>query len=212
MKAQRFSIHPENPQRRLGSQAAKLLKKGGVIVYPTDSYYALGCMMGNAKGVSRIRLIRNISVDHHLTIAIKDLSEISSYAMLGNSDFRFLKSCMPGPFTFIMRATKQVPVRLAHPKKKTIGLRNIDSKVVSMLLEELDEPLITSSFDLGGEGVAPYEDMDEIYERAKGLVDLVVDSGPCPNQPTTVIDMTENPYALMREGAGKNPSLMEKSA
>jgi len=209
MKAQGLKVHPDNPQLRLVRQAAETVRKGGVILYPTDSYYALGCAIGDAKAVERIRSIRDIPPDHHLTLGIKDLSDISSYAMLGNSDFRFIKSCMPGPFTFIMRATKQVPERLSHPKRKTIGVRCIDSKVVAMLLAELSEPLITSTFGadpLAGSGV------DEIMGRAEGLVDVMVDSGPCANEPTTVVDMTQMPYKLVRQGAGRSPALLEEES
>ena len=210
MKAERLKLHPDNPPARLVRKVAEKLRSGGVILYPTDSYYALGCVIGNAKGVERIRTIRSIPQDHHLTLAIKDLSEISSYAMLGNSDFRFIKSCMPGPFTFVMRATKQIPQRLSHPRRKTIGVRNIGHKVVSMLLEELDEPLITCSFSL--EDGPAMVDTEALFERGRDLADLVIDSGSCPNEPTTVIDMTETPYVLVREGAGTSPALLELSA
>jgi len=209
MRGQGLKVKPDSPQRRLGGQVAETIRRGGVILYPTDSYYALGCAIGDAKAVERIRAIRDIPPDHHLTLGIKDLSDISSYAMLGNSDFRFIKSCMPGPFTFIMRATKQVPERLSHPKRKTIGVRCIDSKVVAMLLEELREPLITSTF---GADEPDAEGVDEIMARAEGLVDIMVDSGPCANEPTTVVDMTQTPYSLVRQGAGRSPALLEEES
>lgn len=211
MKAQRLKVHPGNPQARLLRQAAQCVTDGGVIAYPTDSHYALGCAISNTEGVRRIRAIRQTGDRHHFALAVRDLSGLGDYAMLGNTDFRFLKSCIPGPFTFVMRATKLVPGQLAHPRKKTVGIRNVGGKVVPALLDGLGGPLITSTLCLGADAPA-VADVGDVFEEVRALVDIVLDSGPCPGEPTTVIDMTQTPYALLRAGAGRSPALLEESA
>lgn len=211
MKAQVLKVHPDNPQLRLVRQAAECVTGGGVIVYPTDSHYALGCAISNTQGVERIRSIRQTGSDHHFALAVRDLSGLGEYAMLGNPDYRFLKSCIPGPFTFVMRATKLVPGRLAHPRRKTVGIRSIGNRAVPMLLDELSAPLITATLCLGADG-GPVDDVGGALDGIRPLVDLVLDSGPCPGEPTTVIDMTETPYVLVRAGAGRSPALLEESA
>jgi tRNA threonylcarbamoyl adenosine modification protein (Sua5/YciO/YrdC/YwlC family) len=198
---QLFTIHQENPQPRLIKQAAELVRKGAVIVYPTDSGYALGCHLGDKDAVMRIRKIRGVDDKHHMTLVCRDLSEISHYAKVDNVQFRMLKSNTPGSYTFILDATKEVPRRLQHPKRNTIGLRIPDHPVALALLEELGEPLLSSSLILPGEEMTMH-DAEEINEVLANQVDLVIDGGPVGLEPTTVIDLSSPTPILVRRGKG----------
>lgn len=199
--AQTLSLHPDNPQERLIKEAVRLLRKGGVMVYPTDSCYALGCMIGNKEGMERIRLIRGVDDRHHFTLVCKDLSEIAKYARVDNKQYRILKAATPGGYTFILEATREVPRRLQHPKRSTIGLRVPDNNVVAMLLEELGEPILSVTLQLPGDEY-PLNDPDEISERLGNRVDVILESGFCSLTPTTVIDLHVDPPELIRAGAG----------
>ena len=198
--AQFFAIHPENPQERLVKQAAEIVRQGGVIVYPTDSCYALGCQMGNKEAMERILAIRKIGLKHHLTLMCADLSELGTYAKVDNSQFRQLKAATPGAYTFILPATKEVPNRTLHPKRKTIGLRVPDNKIALALLAELGEPMLSCTLMLPEE-TEPQTDPYEIRNLLEHAVDLIIDGGWCGTEPTTVIDMT-NGTELIRQGAG----------
>ena len=198
--AQFFAIHPENPQERLVKQAAEIVRQGGVIVYPTDSCYALGCQMGNKEAMERILAIRQIDLRHHLTLMCADLSELGTYAKVDNSQFRQLKAATPGAYTFILPATKEVPNRTLHPKRKTIGLRVPDNKITLALLAELGEPMLSCTLMLPEE-TEPQTDPYEIRNLLEHAVDLIIDGGWCGTEPTTVIDMT-NGTELIRQGAG----------
>ena len=198
--AQFFAIHPENPQERLVKQAAEIVRQGGVIVYPTDSCYALGCQMGNKEAMERILTIRQIDLKHHLTLMCADLSELGTYAKVDNSQFRQLKAATPGAYTFILPATKEVPNRTLHPKRKTIGLRVPDNKIALALLAELGEPMLSCTLMLPEE-TEPQTDPYEIRNLLEHAVDLIIDGGWCGTEPTTVIDMT-NGTELIRQGAG----------
>lgn len=199
--SQFFTIHADNPQARLIKQAADLIRKGGVIVYPTDSGYALGCHLGDKDAVARIRKIRNVDDKHHMTLVCRDLSEISHYARVDNVQFRLLKNNTPGSYTFILDATKEVPRRLQHPKRNTVGLRIPDHPVALALLQELGEPLLSSSLILPGEEMAMH-DAEAISELLANQVDLVIDGGPVGLEPTTVIDLTSATPILVRRGKG----------
>ena len=198
--AQFFAIHPENPQERLVKQAAEIVRQGGVIVYPTDSCYALGCQMGNKEAMERILAIRKIDLKHHLTLMCADLSELGTYAKVDNSQFRQLKAATPGAYTFILPATKEVPNRTLHPKRKTIGLRVPDNKIALALLAELGEPILSCTLMLPEE-TEPQTDPYEIRNLLEHAVDLIIDGGWCGTEPTTVIDMTDG-TELIRQGAG----------
>jgi tRNA threonylcarbamoyl adenosine modification protein (Sua5/YciO/YrdC/YwlC family) len=199
--SQFFVIHSNNPQARLIKQAAELVRKGSVIVYPTDSGYALGCHLGDKDALMRIRKIRDVDEKHHLTLVCRDLSEISHYARLDNTQFRLLKSNTPGSYTFILDATKEVPKRLIHPKRSTIGLRIPEHPVALALLAELGEPLLSSSLILPGADMAMH-DAEEINELLSAQVDLVIDGGPVGLEPTTVIDLSGESPVLIRRGKG----------
>jgi tRNA threonylcarbamoyl adenosine modification protein (Sua5/YciO/YrdC/YwlC family) len=199
--SQFFIIHSDNPQARLIKQAAELVRKGSVIVYPTDSGYALGCHLGDKDAVARIRKIRGVDDKHHMTLVCRDLSEIAHYARVDNVQFRLLKSNTPGSYTFILEATKEVPKRLQHPKRSTIGLRIPDHPVALALLQELGEPLLSSSLILPGEEMTMH-DAEEISEVLANQVDLVIDGGPVGLEPTTVIDLTGEVALLVRRGKG----------
>jgi tRNA threonylcarbamoyl adenosine modification protein (Sua5/YciO/YrdC/YwlC family) len=199
--AQFFTVHLDNPQPRLIKQAAELVRKGGVIVYPTDSGYALGCHLGDKDAVARIRKIRAVDDKHHMTLVCRDLSEIAHYSRVDNVQFRLLKSNTPGSYTFILDATKEVPKRLQHPKRNTIGLRIPDHPVALALLEELGEPLLSSSLIMPGEEMTMF-DAEEIRELLDHQVDLVIDGGPVGLEPTTVIDLTGSAPLLVRRGKG----------
>ncbi len=199
--AQFFSIHPDNPQLRLIRQAAEIVRNGGIIVYPTDSFYALGCRLGDKTAVERIRAIRQVGPGHHFALVCRDLAEIAVYARVDNQQFRLLKSTTPGSYTFILEATREVPRRLQHPRRKTIGLRVPDHKVVRALLAELAEPLLSSTLLLPGEE-EPLNDAYEIRQRLEHQVDLVIDGGPCGIEPTTVVNLTGGMPAVTRPGKG----------
>jgi tRNA threonylcarbamoyl adenosine modification protein (Sua5/YciO/YrdC/YwlC family) len=200
--SQFFSVHPTHPQRRLLGQAAEILRSGGVVVYPTDSTYALGCRIGEKEALERIRAIRTLDPLHHFTLVCRDLSELSNYARVDNASFRTLKRYTPGPFTFLLRASREVPRRLVHPKRRTIGLRVPDHVVARALLAELGEPLMSTSLILPGESV-PLSDPGEIRERLERQVDLVIDGGAGGLVPTTVVDLTEPLPVVVRQGLGR---------
>jgi tRNA threonylcarbamoyl adenosine modification protein (Sua5/YciO/YrdC/YwlC family) len=199
--SQFFVVHSANPQPRLIKQIADLVRGGAVIVYPTDSGYALGCHLGDKDAVARIRQIRGVDDKHHMTLVCRDLSEIAHYSRVDNVQFRLLKSNTPGSYTFILDATKEVPKRLQHPKRNTIGLRIPDHPVALALLEELGEPLLSSSLIMPGEEEIMH-DAEEIKERLSRQVDLVIDGGPVGLEPTTVIDLTGSAPVLIRKGKG----------
>lgn len=199
--AQYFVIHPANPQRRLLHQAAEILRSGGLIVYPTDSCYALGCQIGNKAAQERIRAIRQVGPQHHFTLVCRDLSEIAHYARVDNSQYRMLKSTTPGSYTFILQATREVPRRLQNPRRNTIGLRVPDHAVVQALLSELGEPLLSSTLLLPGDEL-PLNDASLIRERLEHDVELVLDGGPCGIEPTTVVDLTDAVPVVSRVGKG----------
>lgn len=199
--AQFFQIHAENPQHRLIVQAADIIRKGGLVVYPTDSAYALGCHIGDKDALERIRTLRKLDKNHNFTLMCRDLSEIATYARVDNQAYRLLKNHTPGAYTFILEATADVPRRLMHPKRKTIGLRVPDNPIALALLEELGEPLMTSSLLLPGEAF-PMTDPYEIRDTLEHFVELVIDGGYCGLDPTTVIDLTGQIPELVRQGKG----------
>ncbi len=200
--AQFFSVHPEQPQPRLIRHAAELLREGGVLVIPTDSTYALAVRAGDADALERIRRIRRVDERHHLTLMCRDLSEIARYARVDNAQYRLLKSATPGSYTFILEGTKELPRRVLHPKRKTIGLRIPQHPVVQALLAELDEPVLTSTMILPGEE-EPLTEPDEIRSRLEREVDLVIDAGPCGAEMTTVVDLSGGTPKLVRVGKGE---------
>ena len=199
--AQYFFIHPQNPQPRLIRQVVQIVNEGGVIVYPTDSCYALGCRIGDKDAMARIRAIRGIGEQHYFTLVCRDLSSISHYAQVDNRQYRLLKSSTPGSYTFVLKATREVPKRLQHPKRNTIGIRVPDNAVAQHILDELKEPLLSSSLLLPGEEL-PMNDAELIRERLENQVDLVIDGGSCGIEMTTVVDLTEDPPVLLRRGQG----------
>ena len=199
--SQFFSVHPEHPQPRLMKQAADIVRSGGLIIFPTDSAYALGGQMGNADLLARIRRIRDVDDRHHFTLMCSDLSEIGTYARVDNTQYRLLKATTPGTYTFILEGTRELPRRLMHPKRKTIGLRVPDHPVVAALLAELGEPLLTSTLLLPGEDL-PLTDADDIRERLGKQVDLVIEAGFCGPEATSVIDLTSGSPELIRAGKG----------
>ena len=199
--SQYFQIHPVNPQARLVHQAVEILRNDGLLVYPTDSSYALGCRVGDKRGMDRIRRIRQLDKKHNFTLMCRDLSEISSYARVDNSNYRLMKSLTPGAYTFILRATHEVPRRLQHPKRKTIGIRIPDHPVAQALLEELGEPMMSSTLILPGADM-PETDAHDIRERLEHDVDLVIDGDNCGVEPTTVIDLVDGVPEIVREGRG----------
>ena len=198
--AQFFAIHPENPQDRLIKQAVQIIKQGGVVVLPTDSCYALGCALGDKNAMERILSIRKIDLKHHLTLLCADLSDLGTYAKVDNSQFRQLKAATPGSYTFILQATKEVPNRTLHPKRKTIGLRVPDNTITRALLTELGEPMLSCTLMLP-ENNEPFIDPYEIRDCLEHAVDLIIDGGWCGMEPTTVIDMTDG-TKLIRQGKG----------
>jgi tRNA threonylcarbamoyl adenosine modification protein (Sua5/YciO/YrdC/YwlC family) len=205
--AQFFGIHPENPQPRLIRRAVDIILQGGVIVYPTDSSYALGCQIGEKSAMERIRRIREVDERHNFTLVCRDLSEITTYTKIDNQAFRLLKTLTPGPYTFIFQGTKQVPRRLMHPKRKTIGIRIPDNVICRGLLAALDQPILSTTLILPGEEM-PLTDPYEMRERLDPHVDLVIDGGFCGFEATTVVDMTQDSPQLIRVGKG-DPSLFE---
>lgn len=203
--AQLFEIYPDNPQPRLLKQAAVLLQKGAVLAVPTDSSYALVCQLDDKSAVDRLRRIRQVDDKHHLTLLCRDLSELANYARVDNRQYRLLKAATPGPYTFILEASKEVPRRLSHPSRKTIGLRVPDRKGLQMLLDIHGAPLLATTLIPPGE-TEPLNDAADIRERFEKLIDGIVDAGACPLQPTTVIDLTPmdggGDPVVLREGGG----------
>jgi tRNA threonylcarbamoyl adenosine modification protein (Sua5/YciO/YrdC/YwlC family) len=199
--SQFFQIHPLNPQLRLVRHAVEIIRADGLVVYPTDSSYALGCHVGDKRGMKRIRRIRALDKQHNFTLVCRDLSEIATYARVDNSAYRLLKSLTPGPYTFVLRATHEVPRRLQNPRRKTIGIRIPDHPVVQALLDELNEPLMSSTLILPGRDM-PETDAREIRERLEHEVDLIIDGEHCGFEPTTVIDMTGSAPEILRQGCG----------
>lgn len=199
--SQFFQVHPVNPQSRLIKQAAQIVHDGGIVAVPTDSCYALVCHLDDKAAVERLRRIRGIDEKHHLTLLCRDLSEIGVYARVDNRQFRLLKAATPGPFTFILEATKCVPRRLSHPSRKTIGLRVPEDAIVHALLEELQQPLLGTTLIMPGEDDA-LNDADTICERLGKQIELVIDGGACSMEPTTVIDLSGSGAELVRQGRG----------
>ena len=199
--SQYFEVHPDNPQPRLLKQAVQILHAGGIAAIPTDSSYALVCHLDDKAAAEQLRRIRNVDDKHHLTLLCRDLSELASYARVDNRQYRLLKSATPGPFTFILEATKEVPRRVSHPSRRTIGLRVPEHAVTQALLEQLGQPLLATTLIPPGE-TEPMNDPHEIRERFQKVIQAVVDAGACPMQPTTVIDLSGNTPALVRRGRG----------
>ncbi len=206
--AQFFQIHPDNPQVRLIRRAAEIARDGGLLIYPTDSSYAIGCCIGEKAAMERLRRVRKLDDRHNLTLVCRDLSEIGSYARIGNQSYRLLRTLTPGPYTFIHKATKQVPRRLQHPRRKTIGIRVPANKIAQALLSELGEPLMSSTLILPGEDL-PMTDPHEIRQALDHAVDLVIDGGYCGLEATTVVDMVEDVPNVVRVGKG-DVSLFEE--
>jgi tRNA threonylcarbamoyl adenosine modification protein (Sua5/YciO/YrdC/YwlC family) len=199
--SQFFSIHPANPQLRLIRQAVEIIRDGGVIVLPTDSCYALGCHVGDKAAMERIRAIREVDARHHFGLLCRDMAEAANYARIDNQQFRLIKAATPGSYTFILQATREVPRRLLHPRRKTIGVRIPAHRVVQALLAELGEPLLSSTLILPG-NAEPLNDAAEIRDRLERCVDLIIDSGSCGVVPTTVVDLTAAIPLITRQGRG----------
>ncbi len=199
--AQIFGVHPDNPQLRLIRQAAAMVREGALIAYPTDSGYALGCHLGDKEAVLRMRQIRGVDENHHFTLVCRDLSELSHYARVNNMQFRQIKNNTPGSYTFILQATRDVPRRLQHPRRSTVGIRIPDHPVALALLEELGEPLLSTTLILPGDD-RPLGNAEEIGARLGRVIDLVVDGGTTGIEPTTVIDLTGETPELVRRGKG----------
>lgn len=202
MSSRYFEIHPKNPQPRLIRQVAEIVRNGGVVVYPTDSCYALGCHLGDKDAVERIARIRETDKHHHFTLVCRDLSEIARYARVNNQQYRLLRACTPGAYTFLLEATKETPKRLQNPKRRTIGIRVPDHPAPQMLLAELGEPLMSSTLHLPGDELPMTEGAD-IQQRLRHLVDAVLDGGHCGVEPTTVVDLAAEGGAIVtRHGKG----------
>lgn len=199
--SQFFQIHPENPQARLIKQAAQIVQAGGIVALPTDSCYALVCQLDDKTAVDKLRRIRGVDDKHHLTLLCRDLSEIAQYARVDNRQYRTLKTATPGPYTFILEATREVPRRLSHPSRKTIGLRVPENPIANALLDELGQPLIGATLILPGDS-DPLTDPDQVRERLERQVELIIDGGACSLEPTTVIDLTGSEPELVRQGRG----------
>lgn len=196
-----IEIHPDNPQPRLVKQAVDIIRAGGVVIYPTDSCYALGCQIGNKNAMDRIRAIRKLGEKHNFTLVCSDLSEIATYAMVDNAAYRLLKTHTPGPYTFVLKATHEVPRRLQHPKRKTIGLRIPGNPIAQAILKELGEPLMSSTLILPDDDM-PMTDPQEMYDALGHQVDLVIGGGNCGSIPTTVVELTEGTPVIARHGLG----------
>lgn len=199
--SQFFQIHPDNPQVRLISRAVEIVRSGGVIAYPTDSAYALGCQLGDKSALERIRRIRRLDAAHNFTLVCRDLSELGTYARVDNSVYRLIRNHTPGPYTFILRATDEVPRRLLHPKRRTIGLRVPENRIALALLEALGEPLMSVTLILPDDEL-PLTDPEMIRERLQHDIDLVIDGGICGAEPTSVIDLADETPVVLREGRG----------
>ena len=199
--SQFFQIHEQNPQHRLIHQAVEIIRQGGVVVYPTDSAYAIGCHIGDKQAMDKIRTIRQLDKRHNFTLVCRDLSEISTYAQIDNTQYRLLKAHTPGPYTFILKATREVPKRLMHAKRKTIGIRIPDNIITQALLEDLGEPLMSSTLILPGEEL-PMTDPYEIRQVLEHQLDLIIDGGFCGFEATTVVDFEEEVPYVVRRGLG----------
>jgi tRNA threonylcarbamoyl adenosine modification protein (Sua5/YciO/YrdC/YwlC family) len=204
--SQFFRIHPDNPQRRLLEGAARIIRDGGLVVYPTDSCYALGWHLGNRSAVDRVRRIRQTGKDHNFTLVCRDLSEIAVYARVDNSAYRLLRSLTPGPYTFILVATSEVPRRLQNPRRKSIGIRVPDHEIARGMLEVLGEPIMSSTLLLPGDEI-PLTDAEEIRARLEHEVDAIIDGGSCGLEPTTVVDLSKGDFSIVREGKGDTSAL-----
>jgi len=199
--SQFFYVHPDNPQQRLIDQAIIIINKGGVVIYPTDSGYAIGCQLDNKAALERICRIRDLDKAHNFTLMCSDLAQVSNYAKFDNQCFRALRNNTPGPYTFIFRATREVPKRVQNPKRKTIGLRVPDNKIAHALLASLGEPILSTSLILPGEDITE-SDPDLIRDKLEKHVDLIINGGHLGETPTTVIDMSDGEFILVRQGAG----------
>jgi tRNA threonylcarbamoyl adenosine modification protein (Sua5/YciO/YrdC/YwlC family) len=206
--SQFFQIHPDNPQARLISRAVEIVRSGGVIAYPTDSAYALGCQLGDKSALERIRRIRRLDDTHNFTLICRDLSELGTYARVNNIAYRLIRNHTPGPYTFILRATDEVPRRLLHPKRRTIGLRVPDNRITQALLEALGEPLMSVTLILPGDEL-PLTDPEMIRERLQHDIELVIDGGICGAEPTSVIDLADDTPVVLREGCGDVTPFMQ---
>ena len=204
--SQYFEIHPANPQMRLIHQAVEIIDAGGLVIYPTDSSYAIGCHIGDKTAMERIQRIRQVDDKHYFTLVCSDLSEISTYAKVDNTQYRMLKSLTPGPYTFILKATHEVPRRLMNPKRRMIGMRVVENEIVKAILNELGQPLMSSTLIMPGKDM-PETDPEEIRDLLEKHVDLIIDGGNCGLEPTTVINMVDNPPTLIRQGKGTDHSL-----
>jgi tRNA threonylcarbamoyl adenosine modification protein (Sua5/YciO/YrdC/YwlC family) len=204
--SQLFEVHPENPQPRLLKQAAQLLHAGGIAAIPTDSSYALVCHLDDKAAAERLRTLRGVDDKHHLTLLCRDLSELASYARVDNRQYRLLKLATPGPFTFILQATKEVPRRVSHPQRRTVGLRVPDHRTTQALLEVFGQPLLATTLIAPGES-EPMNDAHEIRARFQHQLQAVIDAGACPMQPTTVIDLSGDEAVLVRQGRGDAATL-----
>ena len=204
--AQHFSVHPDNPQIRLLKQATALLDRGGIVAVPTDSSYALACHLDDKAAADQLRRIRGVDAQHHLTLLCRDLRELANYAIVDNQQFRLLKQATPGPFTFILEATKELPRRLSHPQRKTIGLRVPEHKVLQELLALHSAPLLATTLIPPGE-TEPLNDAEMILEHFAHGIAAVIDAGACPSQPTTVVDMTGGDITVVRQGRG-DPAIL----
>jgi tRNA threonylcarbamoyl adenosine modification protein (Sua5/YciO/YrdC/YwlC family) len=200
--SQYLTIHPSNPQERLIKQAVKVIQEGGLVVYPTDSCYALGCHLGDKDAIERMRRLRQADAKHNFTLMCRDLSELGTYSQVDNSMFRLLRSYTPGAFTFILKATREVPRRLQTPKRKTIGLRIPENPITLALLEQLNQPLMSTTLILPDDPL-PMTEADEIRARLGKQVDLIIDGGSCGVEPTTVVDMVDGRYEILRQGKGQ---------
>jgi len=200
--SQFFEIHADNPQIRLIRRSVEIVRDGGLIVYPTDSSYALGCHIGDKHAMARLAKVRNVSNRHNFTLMCRDLSEISSYSVIDNSAYRLMKSLTPGPYTFVLKANREVPRRLQNPKKKTIGLRVPENEIAHALLRELNEPMMTSTLILPNQKL-PMTDAYEIRQCLEHFVDLVIDGGNCGIEPTTVVDLSDGNVTVTRQGKGQ---------
>lgn len=204
--SQFFNIHPDNPQGRLLERAAEVIRGGGLLVYPTDACYALGCQIGDKAAMDRISRIRQTGKDHHYTLVCRDLSELAIYATVDNRAYRLLRSLTPGPYTFILQATGEVPRRLQNARRRTIGLRVPDHAIAQGVLEALGEPILSSTLSLP-EDPLPLSDTEEIRVRLEHQVDGIIDGGPCGTEPTTVLELSEGDVTILRRGKGPTSGL-----